>query len=85
MRAGGIKKQAEVSKDYESGVRTREGDDRCIVKFRSDELGEGKFITNNEEMKQMLSKIDDIDDGFPFESTIKRTSFGQGKTKYSFT
>lgn len=82
---GELQNRRIVIEDYESGVRTREGDDRCIVKFRSDELGEGKFITNNEEMKQMLDKINEIDDGFPFETTIKRTSFGQGKTKYSFT
>lgn len=82
---GELQNRRIVIEDYESGVRTREGDNRCIVKFRSDELGEGKFITNNEEMKQMLDKINEIDDGFPFETTIKRTSFGQGKTKYSFT
>ena len=44
-----------------------------------------KFITNSEEMKNVLSQIGEMQDGFPFETTIKAMSFGNGKTKYVFT
>lgn len=74
-----------VIEDYETGVKTKEGDDRYLVKFSSDELGEGKFFTNSEELKQMLDKISEIENGFPFATTIKRKSMGNGKSKYSFT
>lgn len=74
-----------VIEDYETGVKTKEGDDRYLVKFSSEELGEGKFFTNSEELKQMLDKISEIENGFPFATTIKRKSMGSGKSKYSFT
>ena len=53
-------------------------------------MNNSNAVANNiceaaKELKQMLDKINEIDDGFPFETMIKRTSFGQGKTKYSFT
>ena len=82
---GDLQNRTLVVEDYETGIRTPEGDDRYVVKFRSDELGEGKFITNSYELKQMLDRISELDDGFPFRTTIKRTVFGKGKTKYSFT
>lgn len=44
-----------------------------------------KFITNSEEMKNILSQVSKVEDGFPFEATIKAVSFGNGKTKYVFT
>ncbi len=44
-----------------------------------------KFITNSDEMKNVLSQIGEMEDGFPFETTIKAQSFGNGKTKYVFT
>ena len=70
--------------DFQLGVKTKEGDDRCVV---SVEMGGQmkKFITNSAEMKNVLSQIAEIPDGLPFETTIKAVSFGNGKTKYIFT
>lgn len=70
--------------DFQLGVKTREGEDRCVVSI---EMGGQmkKFITNSEEMKNVLSQIGEMQDGFPFETTIKAMSFGNGKTKYVFT
>ena len=36
-------------------------------------------------IRRMLDRIAELDDGFPFRTTIKRTIFGKGKIKYSFT
>lgn len=58
---------------------------RYVVKFNNEELGEGKFFTNSDELKQMLDRVAEIKDGYPFRTTIRRQSFGQGKVKYSFT
>lgn len=82
---GELQNRSIVVEDYEKDVKTKEGDGRYVVKFRNDELGEGKFFTNSDELKQMLDKIAAVRDGFPFRTTIKRQSFGQGKAKYSFT
>lgn len=70
--------------DFQLGVKTREGEDRCVVSI---EMGGQmkKFITNSDEMKNVLSQIGEMQDGFPFETTIKAMSFGNGKTKYVFT
>lgn len=73
-----------VVHDFQLGVKTREGEDRCVVSI---EMGGQmkKFITNSDEMKNILSQIGEMEDGFPFETTIKAQSFGNGKTKYVFT
>ena len=70
--------------DFQLGVKTREGEDRCVVSI---EMGGQmkKFFTNSDEMKNVLSQIGEMQDGFPFETTIKAQSFGNGKTKYVFT
>lgn len=81
---GELQNRTIIVEDYETGVKTREGEDRYIVKFRSEETGEGKFFTSSEEMKQMLDGIRALD-GYPFRTTIKRHTFGGGKMKYSFT
>jgi len=72
-----------VVHDFETGIKTQEGEDRCLVSI---EVGGEmkKFFTNSEEMKSILSQIRDIPDGFPFKTTIKTESFGKGKTKYVF-
>ena len=73
-----------VVKDFELGIRTDQGADRCIVSFDLD--GEPKkFFTNSEEMKNILKQVDEEPDGFPFETVIKTEVFGKGKTKYIFT
>ena len=38
-----------------------------------------------EEMKQILDKVSDIEDGFPFETVIESEVFDGNKVKYSFT
>lgn len=73
-----------VVKDYETGIKTEQGEDRCIVAIEQN--GEAKkFFTNSEEMKNILAQIRDLPDGFPFETTIKTETFGKGRTKYVFS
>lgn len=73
-----------VVKDFEMGIKTEQGEDRCIVAIEQN--GEAKkFFTNSEEMKNILQQIEEIPDGFPFETTIKTESFGKGRTKYVFS
>lgn len=73
-----------VVKDYETGIHTEQGEDRCIVSI--DQNGEPKkFFTNSEEMKNILAQISELPDGFPFETTIRTETFGKGRTKYVFS
>ena len=73
-----------VVKDFEMGIKTEQGEDRCIVAIEQN--GEAKkFFINSEEMKNILQQIKEIPDGFPFETTIKTESFGKGRTKYVFS
>ena len=73
-----------VVKDFETGIKTEQGEDRCIVAIELN--GEPrKFFTNSEEMKNILAQIREIPDGFPFETTIRTESFGKGRTKYVFS
>lgn len=71
-------------KDFETGIKTEQGEDRCIVSIEQN--GEAKkFFTNSEEMKNILAQVREMPDGFPFETVIKTESFGKGRTKYVFT
>lgn len=73
-----------VVRDFEMGVKTSQGEDRCVVAIEVN--GEQKkFFTNSEEMKNILQQVSEMPDGFPFETTIKAETFGKGKTKYVFT
>ena len=73
-----------VVKDFEIGVKTSQGEDRCVVSIEQN--GEPKkFFTNSEEMKNILQQVSEMPDGFPFETTIKAETFGKGRTKYIFT
>ena len=73
-----------VVKDFETGIKTEQGEDRCIVSIEMN--GEArKFFTNSEEMKNILAQIREVPDGFPFETTIKTEVFGKGRTKYVFS
>ena len=73
-----------VVHDFETGIKTEHGDDRCIVQIEMN--GEmRKFFTDSEEMKNILQQIREMPDGFPFETTIKSEQFGKNKTKYIFT
>lgn len=73
-----------VIKDFETGIKTDQGDDRTLVAFEQN--GEPKkFFTSSIEMRNILEQIKEMPDGFPFETTIKTEPFGKGKTKYVFT
>jgi hypothetical protein len=73
-----------VVKDYETGIKTDQGDDRTLVAIEKN--GEPfKFFTSSVEMRNILEQIKEVPDGFPFETTIKAETFGKGKTKYIFT
>ena len=73
-----------VVHDFETGIKTEQGEDRCLVQIEMN--GEmRKFFTNSEEMKNILQQIREMPDGFPFETTIKAEQFGKNKTKYVFT
>ena len=73
-----------IVKDFETGVKTSQGEDRCVVAIEMN--GEQKkFFTNSEEMKNILQQVSEMPDGFPFETTIKSETFGKGRTKYVFT
>ena len=70
--------------DYEKDMKTENGDDRYLVSVKEGETFK-KFFTASKEMKQILDKISDMDDGFPFETIIKSERFGDNKIKYIFT
>lgn len=73
-----------IVKDFETGIKTEQGEDRCIVSIEMN--GEArKFFTNSEEKKNILAQIKEVPDGFPFETTIKTEVFGKGRTKYVFS
>ena len=73
-----------IVKDFEMGIKTEQGEDRCIVAIEQN--GEPKkLFTNSEEMKNILRQIEEIPDGFPFETTIRTETFGKGRTKYVFS
>jgi len=73
-----------VVKDFETGIKTEQGEDRCIVAIEKN--GEAcKFFTNSEEMKNILAQVREMPDGFPFETIIRTETFGKGRTKYVFT
>lgn len=73
-----------IVKDFETGIKTEQGEDRCIVSIEMN--GEArKFFTNSEETKNILAQIKEVPDGFPFETTIKTEVFGKGRTKYVFS
>ena len=73
-----------IVKDFETGIKTEQGEDRCIVSIEQN--GESKkFFTNSEEMKNILAQVREMPDGFPFETTIRTETFGKGRTKYVFT
>ena len=69
--------------DFESGVRTQHGENRYVVKIKSDGK-EYKFFTNSTPIKEALEKIPHKD--FPFLTTIRAKKLGVGNSKmYYFT
>lgn len=73
-----------IVKDFETGIKTEQGEDRCLVAVEI--AGEPKkFFTNSAEMKNILAQIRQMPDGLPFETVIRAETFGKGRTKYVFT
>lgn len=86
MRLGAIVNKTIEVHDYETCINTSQGEDRYVVSFRDKQTGDwGKFFTASEEMKNILDQISDIEDGFPFETTIVSEVFDGGKVKYKFS
>lgn len=80
-----VNKPIEVH-DYESGIKTSQGEDRYVVSFLDPATKEwGKFFTASEEMKNILDQIREMEDGFPFETTIVSEVFDGNKVKYKFS
>lgn len=86
MRLASIQnKQIEIH-DYESDIKTSQGEGRYLVSFRDPQTNEwGKFFTSSEEMKNILDQVSDMEDGFPFETIIQSEVFDGNKVKYKFT
>ena len=86
MRLGAIVNKTIEVHDYESGIKTSQGEDRYVVSFFDPATNEwGKFFTASEEMKNILDQISDIEDGFPFETVIVSEVFDGNKVKYKFS
>lgn len=66
--------------DFETGIKTKEGDDRYVVLIRMGDGTERKFFTNNEKMKKALDFAREKE-MIPFDTTIK----ADGGYGYMFT
>lgn len=72
--------------DFETGIDTKEGKDRYLVSFRDPVNNAwGKFFTASVEMKDILDKVGEMEEGLPFETVIRCETFDGGKRKYNFT
>ncbi|WP_082211618.1 hypothetical protein [Parabacteroides timonensis] len=69
--------------DFETDIKTKEGEGRYVVQYELDGQ-KGKFITASDEMKNILDQIKELGE-LPFETTIRRETFGGNKTKYVFS
>lgn len=86
VRLSGLQNKEIEIHDFEKDVKTSHGEGRYLVSFRDKKTGEwAKFFTASEEMRQLLDKISDIEDGFPFETVIVSEPFDGNKVKYRFT
>lgn len=71
--------------DYEADLTTAHGEGRYLVSFRNISDGTfNKFFTASKEMQNILDQISDLEDGFPFETTIVMDYY-DGKTLPKFT
>lgn len=71
--------------DYEDKIKTRYGENRCVVEFKYNEKEKKtyKFFTQSKMIRSILQQVDE-QNGFPFETTIEATS-GGNHTAYKFT
>lgn len=71
--------------DYEADLTTAHGEGRYLVSFRNISDGTfNKFFTASKEMQNILDQISDLEDGFPFETTIVMDYY-DGKMLPKFT
>ena len=71
-----------IVKDYQEGVKTKNGDGRFVVLI--EEGGrECKFITNNPRLKDVLRQCRE-QDAFPFKAKFKSKPLGGNKIDYYF-
>lgn len=71
--------------DYESDLKTAHGEGRYLVSFYSlEDKTYNKFFTASKEMQNILDQISDMEDGFPFETTII-VEYYDGKSIPKFT
>lgn len=71
-----------IVKDFQTNVKTRNGDGRYVVLI--EEGGsECKFLTNNPRMKDVLNQCRELK-AFPFEATFKRRALNGNKVDYYF-
>lgn len=69
--------------DFQSGIKTKHGENRYIVKIKYDGT-EYKFFTDAKPIKDVLDQIPK--ENFPFITVIKQKKFGSGSIKtYEFT
>lgn len=73
-----------VVEDFETDIHTRHGDDKTLVRFTSERLGEGKFITSSEAIRQALEYARSINE-IPFKATIVCKDLGNSMKVYLFT
>ena len=79
-----INKPIEVH-DYEQDIKTQHGEGRYLVSFRDKQDGTwAKFFTASKEMQNILDQVSDIEEGFPFETTITMEMY-DGKSLPKFT
>jgi hypothetical protein len=89
IRLGNLVNCEIIVHDFETDIKTKfsreegDGNGRYVVQIEFN--GEPKkFITNSEEMKNILRQVREAG-AFPFKTTIKTEIFGQNKIKYFFT
>ena len=87
VRLGDLQNCEVIVHDFETDIPTKyskeEGGGRYVVQIEYNNERK-KFITNSEELKNILNQVRAAD-ALPFKTTIKREVFGQNKTKYVFT
>lgn len=71
-----------VVKDFQEGVRTKNGDGRFVVLIEEGDH-ECKFLTNNPRLKDVLRQCRE-QDVFPFRATLKSRSLNGNKIDYYF-
>lgn len=72
-----------IVKDFEVDVPTSQGDNRTLVLFQSETLGDGKFFTSSKELRAALEFAASGNE-IPFRATIKKKEIGKNKFKFIF-